>query len=151
MVGTIHIGMDPRGANLGFQCLTYEEIVDPPTNIACPGIAEIGPPRVMSFTLRKQTKRVHESCIKKSVNPFPLLLCEAMLTLVGVRIREIVRRVGNIEISAEDNRLFLLELLEKGKKCRIPVFVPQRKAGKIGLGVRCVGSNYEEILEFSRY
>src|SRR3989344_6766975 len=128
MVGTIHIGMDPRGANLGFQCLTYEEIVDPPTNIACPSIAEIGPPRVMSFTLCKQTKRVHESCLKKFVYPFALLLCEAMLALIGVRVREIVRRVGNIQVPAENNRLFLLELLEKGKKCRVPLLVAKAQA-----------------------
>jgi len=57
--------------------------------------------------------------------------------------------MGDIQVTTENDRLALLQLLDIRQEGRVPVFVPQRQAAQVILGVRCVHGDHVEVLELS--
>src|SRR3989344_6305817 len=109
--------------NLGSKGLTHEEIVYTPAHVPRPGIGEVRPPAVVPVAFGENTKRIHKSRLNKRINTLTLLLCETMFTLIGLRVRQIIGHMRHIEIPAENNRLFLLQLLTKCQKGWVPMLV----------------------------
>src|SRR3989344_6749355 len=102
------VGVYPGRPNLGRQDLAHEEIVYTPAHVAGTGIGEMRPPTVMPVAFGENTECVHESGLDNRIDALPFFLGETMFALICLRIGQIVCRVRHIEVSAENNRLFLL-------------------------------------------
>jgi hypothetical protein len=88
----------------------------------------------------EQAERIDKPRIDEILEAFPLLVGEAVLADVRLRIGEIVRRMGDIEVAAEDDRLPLLQFLAIREEGRIPLLVAEREAAEVrfGMGVYTV-------------
>jgi len=85
------------------EVLAHEEVIDAPTHIALPSVAEVAPPAVMTIALCKYAERIDKSRSDELVDAFTLFLGKSLLTLVGLGIREVVRSMCHIEVPADDN------------------------------------------------
>ena len=66
-----------------------------------------------------------ESAVEEGLKPRTLLVGETVLALVRLRIGEVEPRVCDVEIAAEDHRLFLVELFAPGEERGIPMLMAQ--------------------------
>ena len=110
----------------------------------------MAPPRVMSVALCKKTECVNKTCVNKCLHPLSLFFCEPMFALVLFWIRQVIWRVRDIKIPADNNWFSPLQFFAIGEKCRVPMLMAKRKAAQIRLGVGSVNIDDEEISELRR-
>ena len=72
-----------------------------------------------------RAEAVDKASRQHSVKASPLLLGEAVLTLVLLRIGEVYWTMSDVQVTAEDNRLSLTEFLHVPGKSRIPLIKTQ--------------------------
>src|SRR3984893_2917627 len=150
MIAPHHGGMDLGALHRVAQLPRDENVVDSPPDVACPGIGEMTPPRVVPVTLGEQPKGVDEACLHEILESLALFVGETLLAAIRLGVGQIELGMRHIEVAAKNDRLGLFELLAIGEKGRIPVFVSQRQAAKVVLGVRRVNRDDIEFFEFRR-
>src|SRR3989344_4103281 len=111
MIGAEHIGKDECVLHPSLQCRAHQDIIYPPTNIASPRIGKIRPPAIVSVPLMKEAKCIHESGVNEVLKSLPFFLSKSMLTLILLGIRQIIRRVRDIEITAKNHRFLFFQYL----------------------------------------
>ncbi len=97
----------------------------------------MAPPRVVAVALLELPEGVDEAGIHEILEPLPLLVGEALLTLVRSRIGQIQLGVRDIQIAAEDDGLATLQLHAVREEGRIPRLMAQgtRLRSSLAFGV----------------
>src|SRR6202044_39497 len=145
-----HVGMNIGGGHLAAQRCGHEKIIDAPADVARAGVGEIAPPRVVPVALLEQAEGIDEAGFDEILETLALLVREALLAPIGLRIRQIVLGVRDVQIAAENDGLLALELAAIGEESRVPVLVAQLQSAEIILGVRGVDRDYVKLIEFGR-
>src|SRR3989344_5477099 len=145
MIGAHRVGEDFGPPNLGNQITTSEHVIDTPSHIALARTAKGTPPGVMAIALREHAKSIDESLIYHIVDSLTLLFGETLLTIIRLRIGQVVWCMSHVEISAKNDRLFSFELLTVGEEGRVPVFVAELEAAQIVFCIRGIDGNNVEI------
>lgn len=102
----------------GFRC---KEIVDSPSRILGPCLEAIGPPGIDFRPIRiKIPEGINKAHLLEVIHTGPLLIREARIFPVRLGIFQIDFLMGYIQVSAENHRLFLFQLLQVGTKIRLP-------------------------------
>ena len=122
-----------------------EEIIEPPADVPGARGAENAPPSVVSPTLLEFPERVQEAGVHEGTEALTLLDGEAVVADVGLGIGEVQFGVRDVEVAAEDHRLFLFQLLEVGEEIPVPL-LPVGQAGQIALGIGHIDIDEEEAL-----
>ena len=123
VVGALELGMYSRLLDLRTERFTGKEVVYPPADIPRTSIRKVAPPGVIAWPRMIEPKSIHKSLGKDVVYSFALFFCEPMFALVRFWISEVVRRMGHIEVSAENNRFFCFKTVQELKECGVPEFV----------------------------
>src|SRR3989344_7213769 len=97
------------------------EIIDPPADVLFSSIEHVAPPGVMAGVFGEQPERVQEARIENPAKALPLFVCEAGVLPVGFRMRQVTLLVCHIQITAENYRLFLLQLFNIQQEITIPL------------------------------
>src|SRR3989344_5543019 len=135
-------GFDPR-PELG----AHKKIIYAPADVPRPRIGKVRPPRIMAAPLFKNSKSIDEPGLDYFVYSLSLLLCKAMLALVLLGPRQVVRRVRSIQITAKYHRFLFFKLLAISKKGRVPKFVPQLQSAQIRFRIRRVNIDHVKIIK----
>ena len=101
----------------------------------------------MAVALCEESEGIDEAGVHEILEPRALLVRETLLAAVRFRIREIEFGVRDVEITAEDHGLLLVELFAVGEECGIPVFMSQLEPREVVLGVRSVDRDDVKLLE----
>ena len=105
-----------------------KNVIDAPADVPRAGVGEMAPPRVVPATFREMTKRVHEARFDNRINARALFFREPFSAIIFFRVREVMRRMRDVEIAAEDNRFLFVELSAVRKKRGVPPLLPERKS-----------------------
>ena len=98
--------MDSRIRNLLAQPRRRHKVVDAPARIRLTRLAQIGPPRVDARAVRvKCAERVNEARIQEFRELAALLIREARIAVIRLRVLEVNLRMRDIEITADDDGL----------------------------------------------
>ena len=110
MVTAVDLRVD-RGALDGrTEGIGDDEVVDPPSNVPLAGFCKVAPPRVGSLFIRmEETEGIGEAFLQKGIHFSALFICEACILMVRSGIGKVDVFMGDIEVAAEDDRLFLRE------------------------------------------
>src|ERR1700728_161807 len=109
MIAAHHVGVDIGGGHLAAQRRGYEKVIDAPPDVARAGVGEIAPPRVVTVALLEQAEGIDEAGVEEILESLALLVREALLAPIGLRIRQIELGVCDVQIAAENDRLLALE------------------------------------------
>src|SRR5271170_2858871 len=138
MIAAHHVGMDVGGDHLAAQRRGYEKIIDAPADVARAGVGEIAPPGVVTVALLEQAEGIDEAGVDEVLESLALLVGEALLAAIGLRIRQIELGVRDVQIAAKNDRLVALEPPAVVEERRVPVLVAQLQSAEIVFGVRGV-------------
>ena len=111
-----------------------QKIVESPADVPGAGRAHGTPPRVMLRTLLEFTKGVEKPSSDKGIEPGAFLGRETVVLHVGLGIREINFRVRDVEVAAENDGLFLLQLFKELQEILVPLLAI-RQAGEFALAL----------------
>ena len=104
VVGAHDFGQDEGLFEFWNQLFLDKEIVNAPADIALTGIRPVAPPSVVAIAIwGKVAERVNKTSFNDSVYAFALFLRIAVFALIRFWIRQIVRSVRNIEVTAKNN------------------------------------------------
>ena len=110
MIRTWDLVVDGCGGDPVTDAVGYQKIVDPPSGIVLTGIEHIAPPGVRSGSIRIQmTERICETGVQKFAKALPLFVREAGVASVGTGILQVDLPVSDIQIAADDDRLFFVQ------------------------------------------
>src|SRR3989338_8210262 len=151
VVGALELRMYFRLLDMRAERFTGKEVVYPPADIPRASIRKVAPPGVMAWSRMIESKRIDKSFGKDVVYSFSLFFCESMFALVRFWVGKIVRRMGHIEVSADNDRFFCFKTFQELKECGVPEFVAKLEPAEIRLCIGGVDGNNEKILEFCRY
>lgn len=99
----------------------------------------------MAVSLGEEAEGVDEAGLEEGLEAGALLVGEAMGLVIGAGVGKVFLGVGDIEIAAEDNGLFLLELFAVGQEGRIPMLPAHVQAGEFALAVGGVNGDQPEF------
>ncbi len=83
MIGPHNAGINRTFLDALFERLRYEEVIDPPADIALARVRKMTPPGVVAGTLSEQAKCVNETRRKDLHDPGAFFVRIARLALVG--------------------------------------------------------------------
>lgn len=102
--------MDRRIRDLLAQPRRRHEVVDAPARIRIARLAQVRPPRVDARAVRvERAERVDEARIKELRELAALLIREARIVVIRLRVLEVDLRVRDIEVAADDDRLLRIQ------------------------------------------
>ena len=112
MVGPHDFGMDCSALESVAKTLGYAEIIDTPACILGAGLETVGPPGINACGIGiKIAEGIDKTSCQKSGKAVSFLVGKTGIFAVGLGIFQVNLLVSYIEISAEDHRLILLQLL----------------------------------------
>lgn len=145
MIGTFDFGEDGGLFEFWKEGSRDKEVIESPANIAFSGFGSVGPPGVVvGFVGVLVAESVNETSFEEFGEIVTFLIGETSGIAVGVGVSEVDFSMGDIEITASNDRLLFSESLEVGVEMGIPFFVAVGKAFKNSLGVGDVGIDEEE-------
>ena len=97
---------------LSHQTVGNHEIVNTPAGILLTSLKAVGPPRISNLIGMEGTECILETTGEKCAELLTLLICEASIMTIVLRILDVYLLVRNIEVATENNRLHRIELLE---------------------------------------
>ena len=103
MVGAVELRVNLCTRDERSEIFTHEKVVDAPPDIPVARIRKVTPVRIVTVALREQSEGIYETGFQQLVDALALFLAETMPALVGTRVGKIFRRMGNVEITAENN------------------------------------------------
>src|SRR4051794_529579 len=95
--------IDLGGFDLIFQGAGDQEIVYAPADVSFAGFGEVRPPGVVSFSLLEHAEGIDEAGVDEGLEASALLVSEALFADIGFVVGQIVRRVSNVKVAAEDH------------------------------------------------
>ena len=124
------------------QALGNTEIINPPPSILLARLKPVRPPGINALFIRvKIAVRVDISRVQKLRKLASLLIRKSGIFPVRLWIFQVNLRVCHIQIPTENNRLFLLQLLQKLAEIILPLH-PVRKSRQLILGVRRIAGHH---------
>ena len=126
-------GFDPRH-ELGRD----EKVVDAPSDVARTRPVHVAPPRVVAVALGEETESVDKAVVDQRLKFRPFLVGETGVFSVVPGIGQIVFGVRDIEVAANDDRLFLFQCFEVRAKSGLPLLSAIFQAGQLALRIRGV-------------
>lgn len=112
VVGTEYFGMDLSRSNLVFQGVRDEEIVQPPTYILLAGVEAVRPPGIFHLVRVLEPPGIRESGVQKNRELAALLIGEAGVAAVRVRVLDVYLIVGYVHITADHHPFAGCEAVE---------------------------------------
>lgn len=129
------------------EALGDEEVVQAPADVLGSGVVHVAPERVGAGQLRIEvTECVDEAQRQQLGEPITLLLSEAGVLLVRLRIRQVHFLMGNIHVTSDYHRLLLVQLLDVGVEDVVP-FQALVQGHQTATRVDDVDGNDEELFE----
>src|SRR6187402_1643423 len=107
VIRTHDLDVDFRFLHLLFQRFGYEHVVDSPSHVARARVCEMTPPRVVAVALRENAEGIYETGVDEILETLTFLVRETLLAAIRFRVCQIEFGVRDVEIAAEDHRLFL--------------------------------------------
>ena len=112
MIRTHDIFIDNGVLQCVFQRIRHKEIVDTPACVLGSGTETVGPPGIGAFQIGiKVPEGVDKAGFGQSCKFVPLFVRETGVSAVGLRIFEVDLLMGNIQVTAADDGLFLFQFL----------------------------------------
>ena len=112
MVAAEDVAADAGVANVGGDCVAYQEVVDAPADIALARAAAQTPPGVVPAFLLELAEGVKETGGDEVAKALALLRRKARAFGVGLGPREVDFLMRGVEVAAGDDRLVALQLLQ---------------------------------------
>ena len=109
------------------QNLRDHEVIEAPPHVACPGSRSIAPPGIVPLTLFEFAKRIDESRFDDGIEVRSFLVRESSISSIRLRIRQILLRMGHIQIAAKHDGLSRLQFLHPFQESGIPL-LPVRQS-----------------------
>ena len=121
MVASEDIFMDIRVDQSILQSFRYQEVVDPPTCIVFAGVEAVTPPGISAFRIRMEVAESIDESVRDHIAELgAFLVRKARVFAVRFPILQIDVFVGNVEVTADNDRFFCLQALQKSQKGRFP-------------------------------
>ena len=139
--------------NRGFFQLVVEtfrgdEVVDAPSGVVLAGFEAVAPPRIDTRYIGiKVAPRVGKAGSQQIGHLLPFLVGEAGVVVVGLGIFQVDFFVGNVQVTAEDDWLFLIESGQVGPEIVFPLHAVI-EAGQFALAVGGIAGDEVERVEF---
>ena len=125
-----------------------EKVVDAPSDVARTRTVHVAPPRVVAVALGEETESVDKAVVDQRLKFRPFLVGKTGVFPVGPGVGQIVFGVRDIEVAANDDRLFLFQFFEVRAKSGLPLLSAIFQAGQFALGIRRVDIDQEKVLAF---
>ena len=111
VVRAVNFGMNFRVNQLFSQSFGGYEIVNSPSDISLSCLHTVTPPRISVFQIRiKMTECINKSAVENCCHLFSFLGCKSGVLSVRFRVFQVNFLMGNIQIAAVNNGLFLIKL-----------------------------------------
>src|SRR5665213_3061487 len=107
------------------------------------------PPRVVTVAFVKDPEGVNEARVQEVLKALTLFARVAPLANVGFGVREVVRRVRDVQVAAENDGLGFFELFDVMQEGGIPLRVSKGDPLEFVLRVGCVDRHEKEAVKLS--
>ena len=122
MITSHHIRFDHAVAQSRLHLITHDEIVQSPADVPRPRIAHVAPPSVSArFIGVQMSEGVEEAAFQHARHPVSLLLSEAGILLVGLRVGQVNFQMRDVEVAAQNNRLLIVQPLDVLQHVLVPL------------------------------
>ena len=103
------------------HCFAGQHVIDPPTDVSCPGATAETPPTVGDGIRMEMPVGIDQSGVEKTAETVNFDLgITGRFIVIRLRTGDIDFPVRDIEIAAGNKRFFALQLLAIGQKFQIP-------------------------------
>jgi hypothetical protein len=147
MIGSKDIAADESSFQSRTQRRREKKVVDAPADIPGADASHRAPPSVMSAAFLEFAESIDESGFHERVEASAFFGCEAVIAHVRLGIGEVELGVRHIEITAEDDRLLAIELLEATQEIAVPLLAVS-KPGELAFRVRDINIDEREVRVF---
>ena len=120
MVAAHDFGVDGGVGDLAEEALAGDEVVDAPSGVLLPGLEAVGPPGVGDLGGVEGAEGVDEAAAEQLAELRALLVGEAGIAAVGLRVFQVYLLVGHVEVAAEDDGFLTVEVHEVGTEVVVP-------------------------------
>ena len=87
-------------------------IINAPANVSGAGVCPVGPPALGAGFFRvRAADGINKACSLTIIETFTLFISEAVLADVLLRVCEVNFVMGNVKVTAKDNRFCFVEFL----------------------------------------
>ena len=149
MVRTEDLGVDLRVHHPLRQSVGEEEVVDAPPGVLLARMESVRPPGVGHLRGVEAAEGVGEATFEQRRHLFALLVGEARVAAVGLRILDIDLLVGHIEVATDDDGLLAVQPVEIGLKVGLPLHAVG-EAAQLVLGVGRIDADQEKVGHLQR-
>lgn len=140
--------MDVRRDETVLQPFGGDEVVDPPSRVLLPCFEAVGPPGIdVRLVGMEVAEGVYEAASEKLCHLAPLLVGEAGVVVVGLRVLEVDLLVCDIQVAAEDDRLVRVQPQEVSAERILPLHAVGQ-ACQLVLGIGRVDGYQVKVLIF---
>ena len=106
MVRPENLGVNLRPGETLAQAVGDDEIVDAPAGVLLAGLEAVGPPGIDVCLVRVEvTERVGETCVEQLLELGTLLVGEACVLAVALRVLQVDFLMGDVHVAADDDGL----------------------------------------------
>ena len=135
MVAALHIHQNLGLFDLWGQPVRYQEIVNAPACVPLSCAEPHAPPAVHAGGIRVQVaEAIGKASGQQLVQLAALLVLKARSTAVGAGVLQVNILMGHVQISAQDHRLFAVQVFQVGAQVVLPLHAVVN-AGQLVLGV----------------
>src|SRR6266850_1533455 len=111
VIGAEHVAADESAFKTRAQRWRDEEVIDAPADVPAAHVSHRTPPGIMSAAFLELPESIHKTRFDERAEPGAFFQCETMVSNIGLGIGQIEFGVRHVEVTAEDDRLFPLQLL----------------------------------------
>ena len=122
VVGSVDIGADRAGFEVGGEAFGGQPVVEPPSDVffSRGSASAHGPPSVFAGAFVKMAEDIDQAGAEMLAEAGALFIAEPCVFAVGLGIGEVNFLVGAVEIAANEHGSLFFELLHIGPKGLIP-------------------------------
>src|SRR5689334_11312485 len=110
----------------------------------------MAPPGVVAVAFGEEAEGIHKARINDCLNALAFLVRKAFYALVLLGAGEIILRMGDVQVPAENNGLFSLKPLHVLKEGGVPLLMPKGEAGEVVLSVRGIDRYHDDFAYVGR-
>ena len=128
MIRTHYFRVNLRFFNGVGERLGRKNIIYTPPDIAGTCASPLCPPSIKAIAVVEQSKSIYEARINEVLETFSLFLSIPFISFVFFGPRKVMRHMSNIQVAAENYRLFSFKLFAMGQASRVPFVMSERYA-----------------------